>query len=136
MTAKCMTYIKWIILGLAVSLLTAVGLHSASAFAETEYPLTWEEDIVFSEDYTFTERPEAFGKRKITIEENVTVTCEKGIAVNPDHELTIEGEGKLIAKGVEHLAGIGGSWYDCAAGRIIINGCEIIATGGPYGEQL
>ncbi len=111
----------------------AVGLFSETAFAAAEYPTEWREDTVFTKDYTFTEqmkRPEAFGKRKITIEKNVTVTFEKGIAVNPNHELTIEGNGTIIAKGVDNCAGIGGSWSGCAAGRIIINGCTVIATNG------
>ena len=90
-----------------------------------------------SGDLTISERLPIDGTEAVTLilPKDKTLTLSKGLNVESGKELIIEGEGTLIATGVNNAAGIGGL-FDESAGTITINGGIINATGGKYAAGI
>ena len=86
--------------------------------------------IIITGEVTLDERLEIEGDKTLVLEKDCLLNATKGIGVNEEQKLTIEGEGKLVATGGTGQAGIGADNYDVRCGTVIINGGDITAIGG------
>ncbi len=99
-------------------------------------PTTWNTGTyIVTEDVTITGRIEVNGDVMFFLGEGTTLTAEKGIEVNVDNKLTIDGTGSLVAIGENYNACIGAKRRN-PYGEIIINNGHITASSGNHSAAI
>ena len=122
------------------------GTHTVIFTVASEQPLTADTAVLmdgwtYRADTTLTNnhRLEVEGDAILILDDGVILTLSKGIHVNEVNDvarsLTIRGEGKLVANADDNQAAIGSNNSD-NLGIIIIEGGEIVATGGSYAAGI